>query len=335
MRKLAICLIIGAFLLLSCCGTQSINNEEKNPVGFVKIESGTFKMGNQADEPTNPPFPNALNVHEVKLTRSFYISDHEITQSEYSLYGSYPSTYIPTDKYGLGDNYPAYWVNYNAAIVYCNKRSIAEGLTPAYKIGESSNPDDWGKIPACFSITSGGQLVGYEYYLSGEQVEENDYTVVKEKWATVTCNRDATGYRLPTEAEWEYAGRAGNIKSDASVWSGTSDEASLGDYAWTKDNSENLAHATKTKKANEWGVYDMSGNVWELVEDWLKPAYAEESETDPLIATPLIPYFKIRRGGSCFAETPKMAYLAVNYRKYMPFDSVQFNTGFRVVRTCK
>ena len=85
------------------------------------------------------------------------------------------------------------------AVVYCNRRSIAEDLTPCYAIGGKTNPDEWGTVPTSSDDT----------------------------WNGVDCNWDANGYRLSTEAEWEYAVRKGVLKSDY-PYNGTTFR---GDYA--------------------------------------------------------------------------------------------------------
>jgi formylglycine-generating enzyme required for sulfatase activity len=84
-------------------------------------------------------------------------------------------------------------------------------------------------------------------------------------------------YRLPTEAEWEYAARSGGRKEK---WAGTSDKSQLGDYAWDGDNSGEETHVVGTKRPNELGLYDMSGNVREWVEDRYGDVWYEESPRD-------------------------------------------------------
>jgi len=131
-------------------------------------------------------------------------------------------------------------------------------------------------------------------------------------------------YRLPTEAEWEYAARSGGEKER---WAGTSDEPELKDYAWYEDNSDRMAHPVGQKKPNRLGIHDMCGNVWEWVFDnYDGQYYGSGPKNNP--NGPLNGFFRVLRGGS-WLNAP-MDVRAADRGRCIPMDWFQ-NEGFRLV----
>jgi formylglycine-generating enzyme required for sulfatase activity len=146
----------------------------------------------------------------------------------------------------------------------------------------------------------------------------------------VVCDWNANGYRLPTEAEWEYAARGGDNTVAAYTYAGTSAESQLGEYAWYDDNSSDKIHPVGTKKSNAFGLYDMSGNVWEWCWNWHTSSYVTgtEGDSDPTGASS--GSYRVYRGGSWCGNSD---YCAVSYRiSYFP-DYRYYYLGFRVVRS--
>ena len=156
----------------------------------------------------------------------FYIDKYELTNAEWNaVMGS-----------GGGDTYPHAYVSWFGAIEYCNRRSIMEDLPPCYSyLAYGTNPDNW---PSGWNSTSGNSL-------------------------NVSCDWNAPGYRLPSEAEWEYAARGG-LQTHGYTYSGSNDLNLVG---WYDGNSGGSSHPVGQLAPNELGTYDMSGNLWELVWD--------------------------------------------------------------------
>ena len=157
-----------------------------------------------------------------------------------------------------------------------------------------------------------------------EQVNWSDAVEFCRKLSAMPAEKTAGHvYRLPTEAEWEYACRSGTTTAY-----GFGDDASrLGDYGWFRSNSDSGTHPVGEKKPNAWGLYDMHGNVWEWCQDWYG-AYPSGSATDPTGATS--GSFRVFRGGSWYfiARICRSAYRdrdTPGYRIYF--------LGFRVLRS--
>ena len=155
---------------------------------------------------------------------AFSLCQTEVTQGQYeAVMGVNPSNC----GYGCGDELPMRSVSWLDAVAYLNKLTLMESEA-LVALGEAA-------LTSC-------------YEGSGEDVDWDD---------------GCTGYRLPTEAEWEYAARAGTTTS----WSFGEDPSEIGAYAWYDRNAGSKVHAVGTKKANPWGLYDLHGNVWEWVWD--------------------------------------------------------------------
>jgi formylglycine-generating enzyme required for sulfatase activity len=124
-------------------------------------------------------------------------------------------------------------------------------------------------------------------------VENVSWDDVQEFIKRLNEKEGTTGYRLPTEAEWEYAARAG---TDTHYFFGN-DEGELSKYAWYEDNSGEETHPAGQMQPNPWGLYDIYGNAWEWVEDWYEEGYyAESPGTDPKGQSS--GSYRVLRGGS-------------------------------------
>ena len=271
-------------------------SSENIPEGFVKVK-GTTITGTEEWTPASDVFVSGRSI----TIPDMYVCDHEVTQAEYETYCKYGSESLSSD-YGVGDNYPAYYVNWYDAIVYCNLRSIDEGLTPAYKIGEETDPRKWSGI-------EGDSEDGY----CGPS-ESND------TWNALTYDKKANGYRLPTEAEWEYIAREAGTSTTIYSGSDTVDEV-----AWYGENSSSKTHEVKGKKANSLGIYDMSGNVFEWCYDWYDTVNSSTADIGASSGSN-----RVLRGGSYYL-------INLNCQVFRQFSDYPYyrkkECGFRVVRT--
>ena len=237
--------------------TNNLYEFTVNGVSFemVYVEGGTFDMGatsEQGSDAGSDEYP----VHSVTLS-DYYIGKYEVTQEQWlAVMGSWPGP-APFNSYGMGANYPAYYISWDDCQNFIKKLNSLTGRT----------------------------------------------------------------FRLPTEAEWEYAARGGN-KSRHYKYSGS---GNIDDVAWYDDNSGKKSHAVGTKTANELGIYDMSGNVWEWCSDWYG-GYSAEAQTNP--QGPSSGSLRVLRGGSW---NNSAWYCRVSDRNFSGPDFSNSGNGLRLV----
>ncbi|MBN2137528.1 MAG: SUMF1/EgtB/PvdO family nonheme iron enzyme [Sedimentisphaerales bacterium] len=239
----------------------------KTGVQMVAIPGGNFLMGSDKGNADESP------AHKVRLN-PFLMDRFEVVQAEFK------KREISDPSHFKDPNGPLDQINWTDAAIYCNERSLAEGLELCYD----------------------------------EQTWE--------------CDFEADGYRLPTEAEWEYACRAGT----SSRYSFGNNSSQLKAYAWFADNSSKKTHPVGSKKPNPWGLYDMHGNVAEWCNDFYgKDYYARSDANDP--KGPAKGAERVLRGG---AWNSKAEACRSTYRSSDPSldDTCLANDaiGFRCVR---
>ena len=209
---------------------------------------------------------------------AFYIAKTETTWGQWQIVRTYAAAHgynIGSAGAGRGTNYPVTNVSWFEAAKWCNARSEMDGLTPVYRVNN----------------------IFYNlFYKTGDSAPTVDAT--------------ANGYRLPTEAQWEFAARGG-VSTQNYEYSGSND---INAVAWYSSNSGSATHPVGTKLANELGVSDMSGNVWEWCESWY-PGYEGT--------------YRVARGGSWNRDA---LYCRVAYRVNSDPSYSYDNIGFRVAR---
>lgn len=268
---------------------------------MVRIAAGAFLMGSPATAPLC--FQRETPQHRVSITHDFWMGRCPITQSQFrQTMGFNPSFCTATQTlfgggYEVTDRQPAEGVSWFDAIRFCNVLSKQCGLAPCY-------------------FGSDGSGV----------IRDGD---------AVVCRWDASGYRLPTEAEWEYACRAGTTSTF--YWGNGLDVDVAKRHCWFMENAIDQEwtepHAKKagpqpvgTREPNGFGLYDMCGNVRQWCWDWYS-RYSSADAIDPI--GPATGTERIERGSNFNCDLPG---LRSTYREYCNPMSRGFECGFRVVR---
>lgn len=286
-KPLALLLLLSCLLLAGCLMPPWEEREwDGIAPDMVHLLGGSFEMGCTASSGCNS---DELPTHSVTLTRNFWLGETEVTKDEYhALLGSHHWDFgEPEGAYPMDD------VGWLDALVFADALSTADGLEPCYGTGVDLAPGT-------------GTL--------GQFVNSSSGSVY-----------DCEGYRLPTEAEWEFAARAGTDLP----YSGSE---IIDNVAWYAGNSS-VPHPVATKAANTWGLYDMSGNVREWTWDGYRGWYSSETA----VVDPEEPsesgLGRVLRGGGVRDGTNHARVYARLYAPDEDFGQLNINLGFRLART--
>jgi len=285
-----------AVLLMTGCPDDDGSITSSSGIVLVSIPAGTFIMGSPVDERHSKTDEDR---HVVKLS-GFKMGKYEVTQGQYqAVMGKNPSLGISNPQAGeTQDKRPVENVSWYDAIVFCNKLSIKEKLSPAYSISDSTDPDVWGTVPTDSNAT----------------------------WNAVKIVAGSNGYRLPTEAQWEYACRAGTTTP---YYSDDIDDAGWFYYNSGEKDKGQKTHQVGKKSPNAWGLYDMHGNVsewcWDRYDYYWE--YVNVTQIDPMGASSGT--YRVYRGGSYFNQISDLRSAA---RQAVGPTFMSSEMGFRLVR---
>ncbi|MHC6202075.1 formylglycine-generating enzyme family protein [Breznakiellaceae bacterium SP9] len=278
---------------------------QTTPADMVRIAGGTFMMGSPSNEPSRDDDEGPQ--HRVTVS-GFSIGKYEVTVANFRAFVQ--ATGYRTDAESSGGAYV--WTDDDWV-----KKADANWKNPYFTQTENSP----------VTCVSWNDAVNYCNWKSRQEGLTPAYTI---SGTNVSWNRSANGYRLPTEAEWEYACRAGTATPFSTGSNISTSQANYdGNYPYngnSKGTYREKTTAVGSFAPNSWGLYDMHGNVYEWCWDWYS-AYSSSSQTDPMGAAS--GSYRVWRGGGC---RDYAAFLRSAARVYFkPTFRVSY-LGFRVVR---